>query len=240
VPRHDLAVPDPDGDPESHVEVTADEPGSGAGVVASGARVVVVQLPGTALDRPVGPPGVDPTAWTRALVEDTCELAAGLAGVVVVLAGDPAALRAHADLVWPGTPTVALTGTRTPLDQLLAAVAGAIAVVVLPPDVPDLPGLLVGKLFRDLGTADLALCPSAGGGLAAFGIRLPPADWVVAADPGPGSDPAVLDAAAPTPTSCRTVPGWHRLRRPGDLSRLDPGLEGWDSTRALLSGRPLG
>jgi len=158
----------------------------------------------------------------------------------VVLAGDPAALRAHADLVWPGTPTVALTGTRTPLDQLLAAVAGAIAVVVLPPDVPDLPGLLVGKLFRDLGTADLALCPSAGGGLAAFGIRLPPADWVVAADPGPGSDPAVLDAAAPTPTSCRTVPGWHRLRRPGDLSRLDPGLEGWDSTRALLSGRPLG
>jgi hypothetical protein len=32
-----------------------------------------------------------------------------------------------------------------------------------------------------------------------------------------------------------TAPGWHRLRTPADLTRLDPGLEGWDNTRALLS-----
>jgi hypothetical protein len=34
-------------------------------------------------------------------------------------------------------------------------------------------------------------------------------------------------------------PGWHRLRTPDDLRLLDPGLEGWENTRALLEGHPL-
>jgi len=32
----------------------------------------------------------------------------------------------------------------------------------------------------------------------------------------------------------QAVPGWHRLRSVEDLSRLDPGLEGWQATRGLL------
>jgi hypothetical protein len=28
--------------------------------------------------------------------------------------------------------------------------------------------------------------------------------------------------------------GWHRLRAPDTVSRLDPRLEGWEATRVLL------
>ncbi|WP_284454825.1 hypothetical protein [Actinomadura madurae] len=35
-------------------------------------------------------------------------------------------------------------------------------------------------------------------------------------------------------------PAWHRLRTLDDLRLLDPGLEGWENTRALLEGHPLG
>jgi hypothetical protein len=31
-----------------------------------------------------------------------------------------------------------------------------------------------------------------------------------------------------------TTPGWHRVRTSADLDRLDPGLEGWENTRAVL------
>ena len=40
---------------------------------------------------------------------------------------------------------------------------------------------------------------------------------------------------APGPRMVATGPGWHRLRKPQDVARLDPGLEGWDNTRALLT-----
>ena len=39
------------------------------------------------------------------------------------------------------------------------------------------------------------------------------------------------------PRSLSVGPGWHRIRAAEDISRLDPGLEGWEATRALLSSR---
>jgi hypothetical protein len=33
-----------------------------------------------------------------------------------------------------------------------------------------------------------------------------------------------------------STPEWRRLRGPADLATLDPALEGWDATRALLGG----
>ncbi len=205
--------------------------------VRSGARVVVVLAPaGTGSG---APPGIDARAWTRALFEDTYEVAIGLTGVVVAVAGPASDLDAVEDLTWPGTPMIVVDGER-PLAGLAAALTGARAVVVLPADVPDLPGLLIGKLFRELGSADLALSPAARGGLAALGLALPPAGWVRAADPHPDSDPAALTNAAPRRSACRRGPGWHRLRGPGGVAALDPGLESWENTRALLSGRPLG
>jgi hypothetical protein len=32
------------------------------------------------------------------------------------------------------------------------------------------------------------------------------------------------------------TPGWHRMRSPESVHRLDPRLEGWDNVRLLLSG----
>ncbi len=209
--------------------------------VPPGARVVVVlarDVTGGAAGAGA-PPGVDRHAWALALFEDTYEVAEGLTGVAVVLAAAPDQLAAVAELTWPGTPALAVDPAR-PLAGLTRALAAAAAVVVLPGDVPDLPGLLVGKLFRELGSADLAVSPAAGTGLAALGIAFPPADWVRAADPSPDSEPAELAAAAPRRSAFRQVPGWHRLRSPADLAALDPGLESWENTRALLSGRPLG
>jgi hypothetical protein len=46
---------------------------------------------------------------------------------------------------------------------------------------------------------------------------------------------AEIRAAAPAATDVIGTPGWHRLRHPAALARLDPALEGWDATRAMLS-----
>jgi hypothetical protein len=45
-----------------------------------------------------------------------------------------------------------------------------------------------------------------------------------------------LRAAAPRRTAVAIGPGWHRVRSADDLASLDPGLEGWEVTRAALSG----
>ena len=45
---------------------------------------------------------------------------------------------------------------------------------------------------------------------------------------------------APSRSRVALAPDWHRLRTPADLRRLDPGLEGWEETRALLAGTALG
>jgi hypothetical protein len=48
---------------------------------------------------------------------------------------------------------------------------------------------------------------------------------------------ARLRAAAP-PRALTVGPGWRRVRAPVDVQRLDPGLEGWDATRAYLATQP--
>ncbi|WP_106399611.1 hypothetical protein [Actinocorallia populi] len=182
------------------------------------------------------PPGVDPDAWRLALLEDVYELAESLDQVTAVMAA-PAALRAEAEaLTWPGAPVLT---ARTPLEVLEAlAAGGATEVVVLVPDAPDLPGLLVGKLFRALATAPAAVCP-APEGLVALAVRLPLPAWLAGALAGLTLQTpdalARLRAAADFPGQVQRTPGWHRLRAPADVHLLDPGLEGWENTRLLLS-----
>lgn len=183
------------------------------------------------------PPDVAREAFTAALLEDACEVAAGLAAVQpVVILCPPDWLPAAALPVWPDTQVL---GVPDGADAVLAgfdalAAAGAAQAVIVAGDAPDLPGLLIGKLFRALGSADAAACPAAGGGLVALAARLPVAGWLRSAGASLDSDLEHLVAAAPQRRSLRTGPGWHRLRSPADLSRLDPGLEGWDCTRTLL------
>lgn len=188
----------------------------------------VLAGPGTA-----GPPGVDPEDFRLALLEDTYEVVAGLESVTPVLAltrPDPAAEA----VTWPGTPVLRVAG----LDALLGVLhdLGAEHAAVVAPDAPDLPALLLGKLFRALGRGQVAVSPAAGGGLVALAARLPAPPWLAGVDLDTPNAPARLRAAAGAPGAVRSTPGWHRLRAPADVSFLDPGLEGWDNTRALLAG----
>jgi glycosyltransferase A (GT-A) superfamily protein (DUF2064 family) len=179
------------------------------------------------------PPGTDPAEFRLAVLEDTYEVVAGLEFVTPVLAlttDDEDA----ASITWPGTEVVRTKG----LGDLLGALAdlGADQAAVVAHDAPDLPPLLLGKLFRALGSGEVAICPAKDGGLVALATRLPAAPWIGEIDLETEDAPSRLRAAAGRPGAVRSGPGWHRLRRPDDLARLDPGLEGWDNTRILLGG----
>ena len=180
------------------------------------------------------------------MVEDVYETVAGLALVepVLLVHDDDPDADTLADLTWPGTPVLRLPPVaEAPAPAALAALTalaglGADQVTVLAPDAPDLPGLLVGKLHRGLGSADVAVLPAAGGGLVALATAADVPAWVTATGVDLDTPDAVarLRAAAPRRTAVSVGPGWHRLRSADDLDALDPGLEGWDVTRAVLSG----
>lgn len=207
--------------------------------------------PAAGVDRRAGepgggavPPGVDRDEFRLALLEDTYEVVAGLELVrpaLILAAGEWPAAEA---VTWPGTPIVRAGHLAAALDRLREL--GADEAVVVAGDAPDLPPLLIGKLFRALGHAQAAVCPADGGGLVALAVRLPAPSWLFHGVAGSGfelfDEPdalRLLRSAAPRPGVVQAGPGWHRLRAPVDLGLLDPGLEGWESTRALLSGRPL-
>ncbi|WP_040456172.1 DUF2064 domain-containing protein [Kribbella catacumbae] len=198
-------------------------------------RVVVLVVPAAGT---WAPPGRTPDAWRLALAEDTYEVLASLDRVEVAVAvtgGDKAALSQIAALTWPETPVYSVDSPRPVLDAIEQA-GPAAAVVAVSYDVPDLPGLLIGKLFRALGSADLAVTPAEDGSLAAIGVSLPLATWITNAAPTFDTPLADLEQLKPRRHAIATGPGWHRLRSAADLARLDPGLEGWDATRSLLRG----
>ncbi|MGW0804416.1 DUF2064 domain-containing protein [Nonomuraea sp. NPDC002799] len=174
------------------------------------------------------PAGVDLAAFLEAVAEDTYEMVAGLELVTPVLITSVPELD---EIVWPGTEVITIKD-----DEPLRAILGRLRaeqVAVVAADAPDLPPLLVGKLFRELGRAEITICPAENGGAVALACALPAPAW---ADPDL-DDPdiiATLRAQAPGSRRVATTPGWHRLRTREDVARLDPGLEGWDNTRALL------
>ncbi|MFC6081468.1 hypothetical protein [Sphaerisporangium aureirubrum] len=178
------------------------------------------------------PPGVDPGEFSRALAEDTYEIVAGLDLVEPVIVG--AGVEGLHDIAWPGTRVVELPHGATLAEVFAALRPYGEQAVVISGDAPDLPPLLIGKLFRELGRSALAVTPAEDGTAVAVAAHLPYPDWATAGLDTPGVV-ARLRAEAPGPRMVATAPGWHRLRTPADLVRLDPGLEGWDNTRALLS-----
>lgn len=180
---------------------------------------------------PGAPPGIDTGAFAASCLADTYEVLADLVGVTAGVAGP----RSAAELLWPGgllLPDLAVL-------ELAAEVAGDFdELVVVAADVPDLPGLVLAKMFKVLHRVDVTLAPDRGGdGCAAIGLALPVASWVPVLDLD--APRGLVEAAAPTRNRCATSPDWHRLREPAAIVRLDPGLEGWEETRALLSGRAL-
>ncbi|MFG1948078.1 hypothetical protein [Nonomuraea sp. NPDC048826] len=177
------------------------------------------------------PRGVDPGRWLEAIAEDTYEMVAGLELVTPVLATSVTGLD---EIVWPGTEIIEI-GEDEPVKDVLKRLKGEQAALVAA-DAPDLPPLLIGKLFRELGRAQITVSPAEGGGAVALACHLPPPGW---ADPDLDEPDlvATLRAQAPGRRMVATTPGWHRLRHPEDAERLDHGLEGWESTRALLTAR---
>ena len=105
-------------------------------------------------------------------------------------------------------------------------------------DAPDLPGLTLGKLLRPLSSRPVAVAPVEGSGPGLLGVaaRLPVPEWLPAVDLD-RSAPADVRAAAPRPGDVAVTAGWRRLRGAADLATLDPAFDGWEATRAVLSGR---
>jgi hypothetical protein len=173
-----------------------------------------------------------------AFCEDVYDVLAGLelldAGIAIGAGGER---RAVIGLTWPGAPIVDVEQADNALVSALVGLhaLGYDQAVVVALDAPDLPGLLLGKLFRALGRADVAVCPAESGALVALAANLPLADWVTAADVDLDTDDALaaLRWAAPSRAAVGIGPGWHRVGTPEDLAALDPGLEGWEATRAL-------
>ncbi|MFG2085387.1 hypothetical protein [Spirillospora sp. NPDC048824] len=219
-----------------------DAPARAAADGASSRFAAVLSFPARRADVP---PGIDPDEFRLAMLEDTYEVVAGLELVTSALVLDPPDQPDAEAVTWPGTPIVrepTLAGAFAALHAL-----GAGAAVLVAPDAPDLPPLLIGKLFRAVGSAPSAACQADGAtgpdGLVALAARLPLPQWLAAAlrdvDLDTPDALARLRAAAPRPGLVPQGPGWHRLRTAGDLRLLDPGLEGWENTRALLEGHPL-
>lgn len=174
------------------------------------------------------------------MLEDVVDLVADtpeVTGALLTASDDVERAKASA---WPGTPVIEIAAGATLAAQLLAIrrlARSAVAVVVA--DVPDLPTLLIGKLFSALAgppLLDCALCPAEGGGLVAAAIPVEgPAPWLAELDVRlDDPDALALIQVAAARRALAVGPGWHRIRSRADVARLDPALEGWDATRALL------
>jgi hypothetical protein len=181
------------------------------------------------------PDGIDPGAFAAACLLDSYEVVADLIEVTSGIAGPPSV----AEMLWPGA-------LHLPNDITVPAMAHQLSeaadeLVVLPADLPDLPGLVLAKLFKVLHRTDIAIAPEgSGSGCAAVGVSLPLADWIPEDAFDLNHNPFTeLGTIAPRRSRCTLAPAWHRLRTPVDVALLDPGLEGWEETRTLLAGRAL-
>jgi hypothetical protein len=179
------------------------------------------------------PNGIDPAAFAGACLLDSYEVVSDLFGVTSGIAG-PASV---GEMLWPGA-------LHLPADITIPAIAhqltgAADELVVVPADVPDLPGLVLAKLFKVLHRTDIAIAPERGGdGCAAIGVSLPLASWIPEDAFDLDHNPVeLLSKPAPRRSRYTIAPAWHRLRTPANVARLDPGLEGWEETRTLLAGR---
>lgn len=183
-------------------------------------RIACLVLAGP-LSSPAAPPGVDGRALAAAMAHDVYAVLMDLDSVEQVVACTPDWMEVARGLAWTGTPVLAVS-TASSVAAALVGSAPAEAVLVAG-DAPDLPALHLTTTFRTLASAGLVASRVLGGpGLVLLGLRLPAP---------PGFDASL---AGLPPVDAVQTPPWRRIRTPEDLSRLDPGLEGWEATRQLL------
>jgi hypothetical protein len=181
------------------------------------------------------PPGVDRGRWRAALAEDVVDGIAGLREVQPAIAAGPDDRALAEAVAWPGMPIYRLPVVSANAALAAAAADGYLQAAVVASDAPDVPGLVLGKLLRPLTSRPVAVAPAGGGpGLLGMAARLPSPAWLPPVDLDTARV-APIRSAAPRPGDVAVATGWRRLRGPADLATLDPVLEGWDATRALLS-----
>jgi len=182
-----------------------------------------------------------PDSLEAAMLEDVVDLIAGMQQVEGALVAVGPAVETAQRAAWPGMAVLGVLDDMTihvPTCLTGVHVTGADEAALVCADAPDLPPLLIGKLFSALTTVQVAVCPADDGRLVALAARLPAADWLDATAVSLDDADALsqLRAAAP-PRALVVGSGWHRVHGVADAMRLDTGLEGWDATREWLSRR---
>nr|WP_221375706.1 hypothetical protein [Actinoplanes polyasparticus] len=182
------------------------------------------------------PPGVDLSAWRAALAEDVVDLLARLSQAEGAIAATADDLKLAEEIAWPGM-RIYEVPTATYLPVLAAATRdGFDQAAVIAADAPDVPGMILGKLLRPLENKAVAVAPGGpGNGLFGLATSLPAPDWLVDHELDDATA-QVLRRNAPRPGDVSSTPEWRRLRGAAELASLDPALEGWENTRALLGG----
>lgn len=154
-------------------------------------------------------------------------------GAIAATADD---LKLAEEIAWPGM-RIYEVPTATYLPVLAAATRdGFDQAAVIAGDAPDVPGMILGKLLRPLENKAVAVAPGGpGNGLFGLATSLPAPDWLVDHELDDATA-QVLRRNAPQPGDVSSTPEWRRLRGAAELASLDPALEGWENTRALLGG----
>lgn len=169
------------------------------------------------------------------MAEDVVDLLARLATASPAIAARPADLPLAAEIAWPGTRIYEVpTATYGPVFDAAAA-DGYDQAAVIAADAPDLPGMILGKLLRPLESKAVAVAAGGPTGLLGVATSLPAPSWLVDHDLDTASA-MLLRRTAPNPGDVASTPEWRRLRGPAELASLDPALEGWENTRAILGG----
>ena len=182
------------------------------------------------------PPGTGLDKWRAALAEDVVDLLARLAQAEPAIAATVDDLDLAREIAWPGM-TIYEVGSATVRPVLQAAERdGFDQAAVLAADAADVPGMVLGKLLRPLGSKPVAVAPTGQeSGLLALAATLPVPPWLGDHDLDTAT-PMTVRRNAPQPSLVESTADWRRLRGPHDLATLDPALEGWENTRALLGG----
>ena len=182
------------------------------------------------------PPGVDRGAWRAALAEDVVDLLARLARAEAAIAAVPADRALAEEIAWPGMKIYEVPAATVRPVLSAAAADGFDQAAVIAADAPDVPGMTLAKLLQPLDAKSVAVAPGGpGGGLLGVATKLPPPDWLADHDLDSGSA-QMLRRTAPAPGEVTSTAPWRRLRDAAALATLDPALEGWDNTRAILGG----
>ena len=182
------------------------------------------------------PPGTQLSRWRAALAEDVVDLLARLAQAEPAIAATAEDLELAREIAWPGMPIYEVR-TATVLPVLEAAERdGFDQAAVVAADAADVPGMVLGKLLRPLSSKPVAVAPTGQeSGLLAVAATLPVPPWLADVDLDTAT-PMTVRRTAPQPSLVESTADWRRLRGPHDLATLDPALEGWENTRAILGG----